>query len=300
MPPSEAAITPYLTATPQKTTAPTATTAPTFTPLPLPTPTPFMYFIAQNDTLIGIANTFGITLDELLIANPGVNANLLIVGEPLVIPLPTDEENAPATASAEVLPLTVSAVTCHQNPLEGMWCLWPVSNSTEQPVENLAGIIRLYDRGGKLVQSQTAYNLLNVLLPGQKTALAVYFPPPLPDWERAEGQLISAAPANQYQERYLAAAVIDFTADPLDEAGLGMQVSGNIQVTFPEEGAPPASRWVLALALDANGEIIGLRRWTAQEEGPIEETVNFSFQLASLGGPIEEVELLVEARTGGP
>ncbi len=44
------------------------------------------YVIEPGDTLYSIALSFGITVDELTAANPGVNANALGIGESLVIP----------------------------------------------------------------------------------------------------------------------------------------------------------------------------------------------------------------------
>jgi LysM repeat protein len=71
-------------------TAPlTATPEPTATPSPTPPPDPTFYTIQSGDSLLGIADQFDVTLDELLYANgfASLDEALLIVGNQLQIPL---------------------------------------------------------------------------------------------------------------------------------------------------------------------------------------------------------------------
>jgi len=293
-----ALITPYLTATPARTAAPTTTAAPSPTPPPLPTATPYLYTIVESDTMIGIASYFGITLDELTLANPDVNPNFLSVGTQLVIPLPEGEDQPDASASSEpdILPVQTGELSCTPNQLGGMWCFWPVTNTLEQPVENLAGLVRLYDQAGEEVRSQTAYSLTNVLQPGEQIPLAVYFQPPLPEWETSQAQLSSAASANQVGERYFSTEVASLQAEPLDEDQLGYQVSGTLRLSSPSAEVSPAYAWVVAIAYDQSGQIVGLRRWEASAD-VLGAEITFSFEVFSLGEPIDRVEVLAEART---
>ena len=91
------------------------TPTPEFDPTapPLPTSTPFTYKVVSNDTLIGIAYRFGISLDTLLAANPEVDPRFLSVGADLIIP---NEEGGGSTENL-ALPtpakiINVSAVDC--------------------------------------------------------------------------------------------------------------------------------------------------------------------------------------------
>jgi LysM repeat protein len=81
--------TPTATATPKPTNTPTATPEPTVTPAPQVTPT--IYSVASGDTLGGIADAYGVTIEALMEANGISNASLISVGEELIIPLPTPE-----------------------------------------------------------------------------------------------------------------------------------------------------------------------------------------------------------------
>lgn len=289
------AITPYHTPTSPQMAAPTATAAPTFTPPPLPTPTPFMYTVVEGNTMIGIALNFGLSLEQLQLANPDVNPNFLSVGTQLVIPQPDLEEDQPgASSNLEIMPLETGSVNCLPDRLGGLWCLWPVANPTETPVENLAGLIRLFDRSGEETASQPVYHLLNLLLPGKSTALAAYFPSPPPDWQTAQAQLTGASAANQVQQRYLTVEVTSLETEPLDQEQTGYAVTGAVSLSALEGDTQPAYLWALAIAYDAEGQPVGIRRWEAGLEG-LSDTANFSYEVYSQGSPIERVAVLVEA-----
>ena len=65
---------------------PVATAKPS--PTVPPAPTPQVYVIKAGDTLWKMAKRFGITLEELLAANPSIkNPNKISIGQQIVIPL---------------------------------------------------------------------------------------------------------------------------------------------------------------------------------------------------------------------
>ena len=74
------------TATPRSTETQSRSIA-TITPVPQPSPTPFNYKIVKDDTLLGIAFKHGLTLDELLAANPGIDPNFLTIGMTITLPI---------------------------------------------------------------------------------------------------------------------------------------------------------------------------------------------------------------------
>jgi len=76
--------TPTPTATAKPTPTPTATAKPT--PTPSPTLKPATYTVRAGDKLQNIAARFGVTLNALMAANKITNANLIKVGQKLVIP----------------------------------------------------------------------------------------------------------------------------------------------------------------------------------------------------------------------
>jgi LysM repeat protein len=80
------------TPTPTKSATPTPTPTKSATPTKSPTPTPSAttkpstYTVVSGDRLQTIAAKFGVTLDALMAANKITNANLIKVGQKLVIP----------------------------------------------------------------------------------------------------------------------------------------------------------------------------------------------------------------------
>ncbi len=76
---------------PSPTATPTVALSPTPTQPPLPTPTPIppqTYVVQRGDTLLSIATQFGLTVDELRAYN-GMDSDIIVVGQELLIPPPT-------------------------------------------------------------------------------------------------------------------------------------------------------------------------------------------------------------------
>lgn len=90
-----ATVTMTITPTPTQTTA--ATPSPTITPQP-----PFEYTVATGDTCGGIAVTFGVSVQSIIILNNlPASCNNLTVGQVLQIPYPTPTPLPPPTVTLE-------------------------------------------------------------------------------------------------------------------------------------------------------------------------------------------------------
>lgn len=67
-------------------------------PTPVPAPTPRIYVVRQGDLLGRIASRFGLTIGQLLTANPQItDPNLLRVGQELIIPPPGAPDTSPTS-----------------------------------------------------------------------------------------------------------------------------------------------------------------------------------------------------------
>jgi LysM repeat protein len=76
-------------ATPSPSGEPSASLAPT----PIPAPTPQVYVIAAGDTLSKVAQSFGLTLAELLAVNPSIkDPDKISIGDEIIIPAPVPSE----------------------------------------------------------------------------------------------------------------------------------------------------------------------------------------------------------------
>ncbi len=145
------------------------------------------------------------------------------------------------------------------------------------------------------MQSQAAYALLN-LLPGKGTLpLAVYFPPPVPKTIQASAELLTALPVESGSERYLPASLDNVKKD-ISADGLSAKVSGVVKLDKDSHTAHQV--WVLLVAWDSSGQVVGLRRWAMDSDQALKagKQAPFAEMVYSTGGKIAKVTAMVEAR----
>jgi LysM repeat protein len=75
------------TATPTETATPTPTDTPTITVTPTAS-APFLYTVGEGDSLSAISTRFAVDLLTILALNPGLNPNLISIGQQILIPAP--------------------------------------------------------------------------------------------------------------------------------------------------------------------------------------------------------------------
>lgn len=112
--------------TPPPTIPVTEETVSVITPLPAPSPTPVpvVYTVQEGDTLGAIAQTYGVTVDELVAANGLADPDVLRVGQRLIIPVespppaPTDlhPDPSPEPAFVPVITLTPAPTLTPSGP----------------------------------------------------------------------------------------------------------------------------------------------------------------------------------------
>ncbi len=278
------ALTPYLTVTPSPTFP--APTLPVEIPVtPAPTATPVIYTVKGNDTMLIIAYKYGISLDELKAANPTVDPNAMGEGLKLVIPVPQETPEIQPTAT--LVPVDASQPRCYRAGDGGAWCVASVANDLKSSLENISVWIGLYNDQGEDIASQTAYAPLNILRPGGSMPLVVYFPPPIPSEFQAQAKLTGALIVAANDTRYLD-ALVTVKSVKISTAALEARISGVVKL--PEGSTSLTQLWVLGVAYDADGNIIGTRKWKSDGE------TTFDFSVYSLGRPIDHIKTLVEAR----
>ncbi len=277
---------PYRSATPSRT----STLIPPKTEVVLPTPTILVYTVQAGDTLGGIAESFGVALEALMAANPGVVPTALIVGMELVIPTGSlvPGEQVPTPAAVEV-----RQARCWQESGGGLWCLALLVNDLVEPVENISAHFTLLDSSGGELTSETATAPLNLLPPGRAMPLGVHFPAPVDPEARLQVRLLSATRLMPGDTRYLP-LMLENTLVQTAPGGRSAEVSGRVMLTVLDGQAEVI--WVLATAYDTSGNLVGFRRWDADVPMSGGERLGFEFLVASMGPEIVRVEFLAEAR----
>jgi len=271
--------------------APTAAATPAapellIRPTPGPSPTPLTHLVEQGDTLLGIAIRYGVELNDLLVANAGVNPRFLSVGQAILIPGPEGSPAAGLLPTATPAPIELAPPACYRTLDGSLWCLTLAQNPTQAAVEGVGALITLGNASGEPLRSEPAYASLNVLAPGRRLLLAAYFAPPVPEFELAQARLTSAVSAASLDERYTPVEVLLDRSTPGPEAA-GWTVSGVVTITGGGEGQVA----VTLLALDGQGRPVGLTKLLVQAN----PTGAFELAVSSLGPPIARVELQAEA-----
>ncbi len=281
---TDAALQPYLTATPEATSTPNVLV---IIETPLPTNTPQIYIVESGDTISEIAEKFKILQADLIAANPDVNPNALTIGQTIIIPDPSASLAAASTPTP--LPVPITQAACHPTADSGSWCFALVHNNTGVLIENVSAQITLFDENNNAITSQVAFLPLDIIAPNSALPVYVYFPN-TPAEVTPQIQLLSAMQSNS--SRYLSATLNNIVAK-IDWSGRSAQVSG--QIILPAESNAATQVWVAAVAYDANGTVVGVRRW---EGGALEpgSSFNFDFSVSSVGGEIEAVEFFIQAK----
>lgn len=285
LPVSPVNLVPYLTRTAVYNPTPTLPATDT----PVPSPTPNVYTIAAGDTLSTLAQRFGIPLEALLAANPGIQPAQLSVGQKITIPS-NSKNPIPALLSTPVF-ADLGPVSCFST-VGGLTCLAPVHNPNSEALENVKVQIILFGEDGQPAESQEAILPLNILPPGQTLPASAYFPGISPA-RSALSQLKASTSIISDDKRYIPAFIRNFFVS-IDWKGSSAQITG--QVSIPEEGQSAGLTWLVAVAYDVNGQIVGFRRWEAQGAISTGASQPFTMIVYSLGSAIDRVELLVEAR----
>ena len=285
----EIALTPYFTGTPSpKPAGPEGLVA---AETPLPSPTPFTYTVQAGDTMSEIAERFHVSLDSLQAANPEISPNSMSVGQ--VLKIPSD----PANPSGEPTPTPVAFATeqieCYPTAERGMWCFVLVRNAFTDLVENVSAQVTLVDSNGAVLGSQPALLPLNILPPEIALPMAVYFGPEIPADAQPRVQILTAIRLLPGDTRYLPASMKN-VAVQVAWSGRSAVVSG--EVALPADSKAANQVWVAAVAYDASGRVVGVRRWESGAPVQPGTTIFFGMTVSSLGGEIERVELAVEAR----
>jgi len=222
-------------------------------------------------------------------ANPGVASTALSVGTKLVIPSGNQVPGEPTPTAA---PLPVQQARCWPESTGGLWCFALLRNDFAETLENISAQLDLLDPGGQAAASQVAYGLLDILPPGASMPLVAHFPAPLQGGAALRVTVLTAIRLLPGDARYLPVQV-ENTLVSVDASGLTAQVSGKVTLS----GAGTANTlWVLAVAYDAAGNVVGVRRWAAPAALSAGAAAAFDFQVSSVGPGIARVEFLSEAR----
>lgn len=279
---------PYQSPVPSSTPLPPTAIA---TAIPSPTATPFIYIVAQGDTMLDIAFQLGISPENLAAANPDLSPSAMSVGQELRIPEPSEVPSVEATP----VPVDVSIAepNCFATITQGLWCFALVTNPHDVALENISAEIKLsHEEGDVTTKSKMAFLPLGVLGSGESLPLFVFFPN-VDASVQPSAQLMTAMKVPADDERFIY-PILRNTLTQVDWSGRSAHVSG--EVFIPPATGDVDQVWVAATAFDELGHVVGVRRWEFGDTVVAGASANFQITVASLGPEIVAISLGVEAK----
>jgi hypothetical protein len=163
-----------------------------------------------------------------------------------------------------------------------------VKNNLSTAVENLSAWIGLYNANGSVEASAVAVGLLNILRPGDAMPLTTYFTSPLSSDLLPVGELLTAVEIPTDDRRYLDWQLSDMTVEGRGDLMNEAWVAGTLQQ--PAGSALPGQVWIMAVAYDSTGQVVGVRKVETGGE------LHFQMVIYSLGEAIDHIEVLAEVR----
>jgi LysM repeat protein len=280
---------------PTKTRTPQVQPTTIATQVPLgPTPTPLVHVVQENQTLIGIAILYGVDLEDLLLANPGIDPQFLSVGTELIIPNESGQPVEQLLPTPTPVPLALSPVRCFPTSSDGLWCLLEVTNDSSADVEGVVGLINLLDEAGQMLDRRAAYGPLNRLQAGSHMPLAAFFSSPPEGVQSASAYMLSAVPVNDASSRYRQVDVHILSETPSPD-GLSLRLRGELDTEAGESETEVELR-LLLIAIDQHGTMIGFRIWEPESPALLGDSVSFDCTVFSFGAAIDDFEVMAEAR----
>lgn len=287
LPAATQTVLPPLTAYATRTPSPrpperTLSVSPSLT-LPVASPTPLLYTIQKGDTLLEIVRRYGVSLADLLAVNPGVRPEALTVGQVIQIPAPSPDSTAIPPA-----PVELGDVVCYRSG-SGLYCFVPVLYSGEGWVENVIVRVTLLDAEGRLVSGQEALLPLDGLGAGNLLPAVAFFPR-VESYTATQAKTLTALRVDGTQ--FL---TVELRNVLVSVAWGGRWAQAEGQVWLGAEARPANLVRLAGVAYDAQGRVVGVRRWEGGALMP-GSSLSFSFAVYSAGPPIARVEVLAEAR----
>lgn len=235
-----------------------------------------------------IAYKNGITVEQLKAANPDVNPYMMPVGTELIIPFMEEVSLTPMEPTATALPLELGTPRCYPSTTGGLYCFSNVTNNSPEAAQNVNVIFTLSDAGSGEQRSQTALLPLNILENSAQLPLFTYFSPAVPQEYKITLTLQQASRAEVPAQ----GIVLHDPQVVIADGGLSAQISGDGVLTEAAETAKTVT--FTFAALDANQQVVGIRRMQSVIDLSKGSAVPYSVTVYSTAGRIEQVLVYAE------
>ncbi|MBI3958649.1 MAG: LysM peptidoglycan-binding domain-containing protein, partial [Chloroflexi bacterium] len=257
------------------------------------TPTPIFYTIKPGDSLLGVAQRYGVTVAAIQDANGILDPRTLQIGQQLVIPLPEDEEDDPANATPTptALPITVQNVHFSETAIGGLWVLGEVQNSSGQPLEQVRVGVALLDKSDGEIARASGMVALDLLEVNDVAPFALLFGSAPGNFDHYITFPLNAVPA------YVGSYYRDLVVENVESEGeryAAYTVTGTVRNVGPEDAV---SVQVILTAYDPLDRVVAMRK-VPPEHNVVSPggSTTFSIVLAPVGGPVTRIAAVAQGR----
>jgi LysM repeat protein len=273
------------------------TPTPSPTPSPTPTATPIVYIIVEGDTLLALAIDNNTTTSEIEALNPGIQPNLLQIGQQVILPPPATPSFQAAAATLVPLQIEIVNLNAYRTPAGSLWLVGEVANASHLAAENIQLEIGLAEAGGQGIAAVTTWVTPGIVPAGRRAPFGVLVAGVILDSETALAPPSAAVIGGQTLvdrgNRYLDLAVIEPEAT-IEESQVAIQ--GQIENT----GSAAAENILLVTTFyDAQGNVAGFHELVLTFTLMPGEIRPFSLTAAPPGGVVVDYEFLAQGLVGG-
>lgn len=263
---------------------------------PQPSPTPLVHLIQEGDTLLGISIRYGVSLEDLLIANTGIDPGFLSIDQEIIIPGPEGEPVGVLLPSPTPMLVEIGRPQCFRAVPDDLLCITKISNDTGEMIEGMTVSFEINEAGIQ-VGKYEVFGPLNLLAPGTSMPFMIR----IAGWEGevpgVNVNVLSGVRVEDPGSRYATVSIDGFQDDP-SEGGEYVQLSGMVMLEDASDYAAHRLR-VLGVAYDATGFPVGYAVWEDEITGDFSQ-LPFDITVFSLGGQIFKADVFAEAQGFDP
>jgi LysM repeat protein len=277
------------------TIRPTTATPKPATPVPTPTftpsPTPIIHTIQKGDTLLGIANKYGVTVQSLQEANGILDPRRLQLSQELIVPQDDlARTGGPPTATPTPVAYAIENIGFYHTSIGSLWFLGEVHNTTSEPIEQVQILVTLQTEGYVDLSQSSAFSVLDFIGPGGRSPFAVLFSNPPVAFDRYQVIALAGVTRTHPGKAYHGVSVISYSGQPQGDT---LAIRGDVKNT----GASDAEAiTILATGYDSGNRVAAIRAADLpMSQLPAGETSSFRMNLLSSGDPIVSYTVQVQA-----
>jgi len=262
-------------------------------PTETPTPTPIIYTITEGDTILGIAIDKYTTTEDILTRNPGVQPNLLSIGQEIILPPPATAVFSGEPTTPVPLNVIVRSIEQYTTPVGSVWLVGEVHNDSSFFVEDIQLELTLIGQNGIDLGKTAVWTPFSLLAPQEQAPFAILIADPPAQIEQTQAAVIDGRAFAQLDpvtdSRTLSLSVSESDFNSTENK---VTVTGIIENNGAETAVQPQ---LTATLYDQAGHISGYGQLTVSDPIPANGRVPFTLRLAPPGAPPTAVTFHIQA-----